>query len=79
LRFERWLYSIPLRVRSLFRRDDVEQELDDELQFHIEQKTQQYAAARLKMPAAKLSATLTVSSSAKKNAGTLAASAGLRI
>jgi putative ABC transport system permease protein len=31
----------------LFRRDDVEQELDDELQFHIEQKTQQYAATGL--------------------------------
>jgi predicted permease len=53
LRFEHWLYSIPLRLRSLFRRDDVEQELDDELQFHIEQKTQQYAATGLTLEEAR--------------------------
>jgi putative ABC transport system permease protein len=47
MRFERWIYSIPLRLRSLFRRDDVERELDEELQFHLEQKTQQYVAAGL--------------------------------
>jgi len=40
MRFERWLYSLPLRVRSLFRRNAVERELDEELQFHLEQKTQ---------------------------------------
>ena len=53
MRFERWIYSIPLRVRSLFRRDDVEQELDDELQFHLEQKTQQYAATGLTLEEAR--------------------------
>jgi putative ABC transport system permease protein len=47
MRFERWLYSTPLRVRSLFQRDTVERELDDELQFHLEQKTQQYIASGL--------------------------------
>jgi len=47
MRFERWVYSIPLRIRSLFRRDAVERELDDELQFHLEQKTQYYASAGL--------------------------------
>src|SRR5712692_1367317 len=47
MRFERWLYSIPLRVRSLFRRNAVERELDEELQFHLEQKTQHYLAADL--------------------------------
>src|SRR3989442_1152308 len=31
MRLERWRYTIPLRLRSLFRRDHVEQELDDEL------------------------------------------------
>src|SRR2546422_6367441 len=36
MRLERWLYTIPLRLRSLFRRDRVEQELDDELRDHIE-------------------------------------------
>src|SRR5216684_3875325 len=48
MRFERWLYLIPLRLRSLFRRNAVERELDDELQFHLEQKTQHYVAAGLR-------------------------------
>jgi len=47
MRFERWLYSIPLRIRSLLRRNAVERELDDELQYHLEQKTQHYIAAGL--------------------------------
>src|SRR5882762_2518172 len=47
MRFERWLYLIPLRLRSLFRRNAVERELDEELQFHLEQKTQHYIAAGL--------------------------------
>jgi putative ABC transport system permease protein len=42
MRFEHWIYSIPLRIRSLFHRDAVEHELDDELQFHLDQKTQHY-------------------------------------
>ena len=43
----RWLRTLPLRLRSLFRRDQVERELSDELQHHLEQKTQQYLAAGL--------------------------------
>jgi putative ABC transport system permease protein len=35
---ERWLYTVPLRLRCLFRRKQVEQELDDELHFHLEQQ-----------------------------------------
>ena len=38
MRFERWVYTVPLRLRSLFRRNRVEQELDDELQFHVERR-----------------------------------------
>ena len=34
---ERWLYAVPLRLRSVFRRRRVEQELDDELRYHVEQ------------------------------------------
>ncbi len=34
---EHWIYTIPLRLRSLFRRSQVEQELDEELRFHLEQ------------------------------------------
>jgi hypothetical protein len=33
----RWIYTLPLRLRSLFRRNHVEQELDEELQLHLEQ------------------------------------------
>ncbi len=32
------LRTVPLRLRSLFRRDLVERELDDELQYHLEQQ-----------------------------------------
>jgi predicted permease len=33
----RWLYKLPLRIRSLFRKSRVEQELCDELRFHLEE------------------------------------------
>jgi putative ABC transport system permease protein len=42
-----WLYTIPLRLRSLFRRDAVEGDLDDELRNHLEQKQQLYLASGL--------------------------------
>src|SRR2546425_2969025 len=32
----RWLYKLPLRFRSLFRKQHVEKELSDELRFHLE-------------------------------------------
>lgn len=32
-----WLYTIPLRVRSLLQRRRVERELEEESQFHLEQ------------------------------------------
>ncbi len=41
MRLQRWPYTIPLRLRSIFRRRQVEQELDDELQYHLDQKIQQ--------------------------------------
>lgn len=47
MRPEHWLFTIPLRLRSLFRRKEVEQELPDELQYHLEQKTREYIAAGL--------------------------------
>ena len=37
-----WLYTIPLRLRSLFKRLATENELDEELQFHLDQKTQEF-------------------------------------
>jgi predicted permease len=32
----RWFYKLPLRIRSLFRRSRVEEELSEELRFHLE-------------------------------------------
>jgi putative ABC transport system permease protein len=45
VRLEHWWYTIPLRVRSIFRRSDIEQELDDELRLHLEQQIAQEIAA----------------------------------
>ncbi len=41
MRLEHWFYTIPLRLRSLFRRNQIEQELDEELQVHLEQRIQE--------------------------------------
>jgi hypothetical protein len=41
MRLDDWLYTIPLRLRSLFRRDTVEQELEDELREHLERQTEE--------------------------------------
>jgi hypothetical protein len=40
MRMEHWLFEVPLRLRSLFRRQRVEQDLDEELQYHLERKTE---------------------------------------
>src|SRR5881394_3009850 len=42
MRPEHWLYTIPLRLRSLFRWVQADQELDDELRDHLERKTEEY-------------------------------------
>jgi hypothetical protein len=44
MRPEHWLYTIPLRLRSLFRWGRADQELDDELRDHLERKTEEYVA-----------------------------------
>src|SRR6266571_4195660 len=44
MRPEHWLYTIPLRLRALFRRVQADQELDDELRDHLERKTDEYIA-----------------------------------
>ena len=45
MRLEHWFYKVPLRLRSLFRRHETEQDLEDELQFHLAQKVAQEIAA----------------------------------
>jgi len=47
MRIEHWRYILPLRLRSLFRRTRVEQELDEELQDHLEHKVQEFRARGL--------------------------------
>jgi hypothetical protein len=47
MRPARWLHRIPLRLRSLFRRREADQELDDELRDHVERKTEEYVAKGL--------------------------------
>src|SRR5213079_56549 len=44
MRPEHWLYTIPLRLRSLFRWAQADQELDDELREHLNRKTEEYVA-----------------------------------
>jgi putative ABC transport system permease protein len=44
MRPEHWIYTVPLGLRTLFRRRRVDQDLDDELRYHIEQKTADNAA-----------------------------------
>ncbi len=44
MRIEHWAYEVPLRLRSLFRRPVVEQELDEELQYHLDRKIEEYIA-----------------------------------
>ena len=36
MRLEHWVYTIPLRVRSLFHRNRLNAELDEELRNHID-------------------------------------------
>src|SRR5499426_1504296 len=44
MRFEHWFYTLPLRLRSLFRRTQVERELDEELQYHLERQIEELIA-----------------------------------
>jgi predicted permease len=40
----RWYYKLPLRLRSLFRKDKAELDLSDELQFHLQNQIDEYIA-----------------------------------
>src|SRR5213080_719171 len=44
MRSEHWLYTIPLRLRSLLRGTQADQELDEELRDHLDRKTEEYVA-----------------------------------
>src|SRR5436853_1062514 len=44
MRPEHWRYTVPLRLRSLFRWAQADQELEDELRDPLERKTDEYIA-----------------------------------
>src|SRR5215472_12012044 len=44
MRPKHWLYTIPLRLRSLFRWAQADEELDHEMRDHLERKTEEYVA-----------------------------------
>jgi len=43
--WEHWIHTLALRLRTLFRRRQVEQELDDEFQYHLESQIEEILAA----------------------------------
>jgi len=53
---DRFARIVSLRFRSLFRRDEVEQELDEELQDHIERQTAENVRLGMAPPAARAAA-----------------------
>ncbi|HXW55155.1 MAG TPA: ABC transporter permease [Candidatus Cybelea sp.] len=58
MRPEKWLYTFPLRVRSLLEPGRVDQELDDELRYHIERRTEENIARGMAPEAARRDALL---------------------
>ena len=58
MRAERWIYTVPLRVRSLFRRRRTDAELDEELREHVERKTEEYVARGVTAEEARRAATI---------------------
>jgi len=41
---ERWIHAMRMRLRALFRREDADRELDEELRYHVERKTEENIA-----------------------------------
>jgi hypothetical protein len=47
MRLEQWIYTLPLRLRSLFRRPQADQDLDEEIRDHLERRTADFVAKGL--------------------------------
>lgn len=60
MRFLRWPAILRLRLRSLWRRRRVEAEMDEELQFHLENQIEQYIAEGLQPDEARRMARLSI-------------------
>ena len=59
MRIEHWRYTLPLRLKSIFRGRRVEHELAEELRFHLEYKIEEGIAKGLSPYEARLAARLT--------------------
>jgi hypothetical protein len=66
MRPEHWVYTIPLRLRSLLRRRRADQELDDELRDHLERKAEEYVAKGLSPEQARRQALLEMGGTEKR-------------
>jgi putative ABC transport system permease protein len=44
MRLEHWIYTVPLRLRSLFRRRRADQDLEEEFRDHLERRAADYVA-----------------------------------
>src|SRR6516165_9181717 len=44
MKIQQWFYALPLRLRSIFRRKQVDQDLKDELRDHLELEIEQNLA-----------------------------------
>ena len=53
MRLEHWVYTVPLRLRSLFQRGQVEAELDEELRYHLERQIEVNTAAGMSVEEAR--------------------------
>ena len=45
MRFEHWFYMLPLRWRSIARRRAVDRELDEGIEFHVQQEVDELAVS----------------------------------
>jgi putative ABC transport system permease protein len=56
MRLEHWLYTLPLRLRSLFRGSAADRDLDDEMQYHVERLTEENIAKGMSAEEARFAA-----------------------
>src|SRR4029453_12162869 len=56
MRLEHWFYTVPLRLRSLFRRGQVEAELDEEMRYPLEGQIEVKTASGMSVEEARYAA-----------------------
>src|SRR5262245_2258319 len=56
MRFQHWLFTAPLKLKSIFRRERVEQELEEEFQFHLDHRIEEFVQQGLSPAEARIAA-----------------------